>query len=58
MVSDHSIIPSAITGEEIRLVENQLKSILASNYFKSPKQMQRFQKYIVEQTAAGEVQIN
>ncbi len=51
---DHIIIPSAITGEEVRLVDEQLENILASKYFKSAKQMQRFLKYTVKKTIAGE----
>ncbi len=54
MLSDNTITPSVITDGEIRLVENQLKKILVSKYFKSAKQMQRFLKYIVENTIAGE----
>ena len=54
MASDHPITSPAIAGEEIRLVEDQLKRILASKYFKSAKQMQHFLEYIVEKKIAGE----
>ncbi|MGK0273224.1 MAG: hypothetical protein ACI88H_003903 [Cocleimonas sp.] len=37
MLSNHSLIPSEISSEESQLVENQLKVILASKYFKSAK---------------------
>ncbi len=47
---DHIII----TGEEVRLVDEQLENILVSKYFKPAKQLQRFLKYIVEQTVTGE----
>lgn len=56
MASDHSITSPAIAGEENRLVEDQLKRVLASKYFKSAKQLQRFLKYIVEKSIAGEEQ--
>ena len=43
-----------ISEDEKRLVESQLEIILASTYFNSAKQMQRFLGYIVEKTLAGE----
>ncbi len=54
MATDHSITSPAIAGEENRLVEDQLKRVLASKYFKSAKQLQRFLKYIVEKKIAEE----
>lgn len=53
ILSNHSLIPSEVSSEESQLIENQLKVILASKYFKSAKQMQRFLKYIVEKTIDG-----
>ncbi len=45
---------SEISEDEKRLVESQLEIILASTYFNSAKQMQRFLEYIVEKTLAGQ----
>lgn len=54
MVSDPLITTPTRSVEEIRLVENQLKKVLASKYFKSAKKMQCFLKYVVDKTIAGE----
>ncbi|MGK0273222.1 MAG: putative nucleotidyltransferase [Cocleimonas sp.] len=54
MLSDPPITSPTMSVEEIRLVENQLKLILVSKYFKSAKKMQSFLKYIVDKTIAGE----
>lgn len=54
MNDSKSILLLDMSDDEIRLVENQLEIILESTYFNSAKQMQRFLKYIVEKTLAGE----
>ena len=48
------IVLSEISESEKQLVKSQLEKILASTYFGSAKQMQRFLEYVVEKTIAGE----
>ena len=54
MASNYDITPSEITDEELQLIKRHLKKVLASNYFKSAKQLQRFLNFIVEKTISGE----
>ena len=54
MLNGHNIIPSSLTDEEHQLIQHQLKKILASNDFKSAKQIQRFLTFIVNKTASGD----
>ena len=54
METDKLIVVSEISEDEKQLVESQLEIILASTYFNSAKQMQRFLEYVVEKTLARE----
>ena len=50
MGRDTLITPSSISKEARELVERQLNKVLATRYFNSAKQMQRFLTYIVKKT--------
>ena len=54
MPNRHNFIPSNLTDEEHKLIKNQLKEILASKYFKTAKQIQRFLTFIVNKTLSGD----
>ena len=54
MPNRHNFIPSNLTDEEHQLIKHQLKKILASNYFKSTKQIQRFLTFIINKTLSGD----
>lgn len=45
---------SPLTGEDAELVEHALTQILASPNFKAAQQMQKFLKYVVRKTLAGQ----
>jgi len=45
---------SPLTGEDAALVEHALTQILASPNFKAARQMQKFLKYVVHKTLAGQ----
>ena len=45
---------TSITSDDAQLVEHQLMQILASPYFKSAQQLQKFLKYVVRNTLANQ----
>lgn len=50
--SNHDL--SSITEDDAQLVEHQLMKILASRYFKSAQQIQKFLAYVVRKKLAGQ----
>jgi tetratricopeptide (TPR) repeat protein len=54
MTSDNNITLSFNNAEDIRLIKEQLRIILASPFFRSAKQMKNFLNYVVSQTIKGE----